>query len=252
MPLIDAGGLCFHVQDLGAGPPVVMIHGLLVGNLAGWYFTAAPALAKRHRVILYDLRGHGQSERTSSGYDVATQAGDLRAILEALGVEGPVDLVGHSFGGLVALRQALDHPASVRRLALVEAPLPPSTLGGIEAFRGLDSAELAGALPEVQRRAVRGGGRRARRLLASLSFLTRETTLPDDLAAEGDVPDDALAALGPPLLAVYGTTSACRPAGERLARVVPGARHVELPAGHYLPLEAPAELTQTLVGFLDG
>lgn len=253
MSLIPAAGLRFHVQALGSGPPVVLLHGLLVGSLAGWYFTAAPVLARRHRVLLYDLRGHGRSERPPSGYGVAAQATDLEALLGALGVDGPADLVGHSFGGLVALRFALDHAEAVRRLVVVDAPLPPSTLGEIDAVAAhTDPQTLVDALPEVQRAALAGGGRRARRLLAQLSGLVGETTLPQDLAAEADVPDTVLATLRPPLTVVYGRTSACLPAGERLAQVVPGARLVRLDGGHYLPVENPAGLTAALVEALDG
>ena len=46
MPAVAANQLTFHVQELGAGPDVVMLHGLLIGSLASWYFTAAPALAR--------------------------------------------------------------------------------------------------------------------------------------------------------------------------------------------------------------
>src|SRR5678815_1667039 len=58
MPLVAANGLQFHVQELGDGRPVVMLHGLLIGSLASWYFTVAPALAPAHRCRLYDLRDH--------------------------------------------------------------------------------------------------------------------------------------------------------------------------------------------------
>ena len=83
MPLETHRGLTFHVQDLGRGEgtrarartPVVMLHGLLVGSLASWYFTSAPVLAEARRVRLFDLRGHGKSGRATSGYDVPTMAG---------------------------------------------------------------------------------------------------------------------------------------------------------------------------------
>jgi len=137
MPIVNANGIGLHVQEIGAGPPVVMVHGLLIGSLASWYFTAAPALAKDHRVRVYDLRGHGRSERAKTGYDVRTLATDLAALTSDLGV---VDVVGHSWGALVALRFALDHPARVRRLVLVEAPLPPSSTVEMSAFLEADPA----------------------------------------------------------------------------------------------------------------
>lgn len=252
MPLVAANGLSFHVQELGAGSPVVMVHGLLIGSLASWYFTAAPTLARNHRVRVYDLRGHGRSERAKTGYDVGTMAGDLAALTADL---GPIDLVGHSFGALVALRFALDHPARVRRLAVVEAPLPPSSVPEMAAFLADDGAlpsRLLDALPAPLREAVTGGRRQAERLLRSLQFLLSETTLLADLRAEPDFADAELAALRCPLLCIYGDRSSCAPAGQRLARVVPGTRLVVLPGGHFLHLEARAALTATLDESFDG
>src|SRR5512147_3219033 len=118
-----------------------MLHGLIVGSLAGWYFGPAGRLAQRHRVLLHDLRGHGRSDRTASGYDTHTLAGDLEALLDLAG-DGPVTLVGHSYGALVALRFALRWPERVARLALVEAPLPPSRAGELLAFVKRPPAEM--------------------------------------------------------------------------------------------------------------
>ena len=125
MPLIDSRGMVVNAVELGGGRPVVMIHGLLTGSSASWYFTCAPALAQQHRVLLYDLRGHGKSSRPEAGYDTATLAEDLDGLLDAMQIRGPVSVVGHSYGALVATRFALAHPERVDRLALVEAPLPP-------------------------------------------------------------------------------------------------------------------------------
>jgi pimeloyl-ACP methyl ester carboxylesterase len=266
MPLVAAAGVQLHVQEIGPAPPaeaidrpsprsegstaplVVMVHGLLVGSLASWLFTAAPTLARTRRVRVYDLRGHGRSERARSGYDTRTLAGDLGALC---GDEPQIDLVGHSWGGLVALRFALDHPGRVRKLAVVEAPLPPASASQIFGATA-DPRALVDALPAPLRDAVSSGRRQAARLVASLDFLARETTLLADLAAEPDFDDAELARLQPPLLAVYGDRSACRSAGDRLARVVPGATLRVLAGGHYLHLDARAELAAALDDFLHG
>ena len=83
MSFLELNQVRFHVQELGPGAesgestPAFMAHGLLVDNLASWYFGAAPRVARDRRVVLYDLRGHGRSEAVRSGYDVATGAADL-------------------------------------------------------------------------------------------------------------------------------------------------------------------------------
>jgi pimeloyl-ACP methyl ester carboxylesterase len=255
MAMLAAPGATLHLQALGPvgaqRPAVVMAHGLFVGTLASWYFTAAPALARERRVLTYDLRGHGKSARVRDGYDVRSMARDLGAVAGEAGA-APFDLVGHSYGALVALRFALDHPSRVRRLVLVEAPLPPSRFREIEDFGARSPEEMAASLPEALRGALASGGRRATRLLESLRFLAQDTTLLADLGREQDVPDDELRRLQPPLLCVYGARSRCREVGDRLARVVPAARLAVLDAGHFLPMEAPAELTRLIVEFVDG
>lgn len=272
---VVARGVKFHVQELGpperadstaggAAPaagatakqgalrtPVMMVHGLLVGTLAAWYFTSAPALAAERRVRMFDLRGHGRTERVREGYDVATMSADLGALAEGLG-DGPIDLVGHSFGALVALRFALDHPERVRRLVIVEAPLPPSKFDELETFAARSPAEMIAALPPDLRSFLAQGGRKASRLLESIRFLAEDSTMIASLRAEPDIPDDVLATLRCPTLCVYGDRSSCRPVGDRLSRAIPSAKLVVLAGGHYLHLDATAALTTAILEFLDG
>lgn len=245
--MISANGIAMHVQELGEGPPVVMIHGLLIGSLASWYFTAAPVLARDHRVRVYDLRGHGRSERATSGYDTHTLAQDLAALVGDL---GPVDVVGHSWGALVALRFALEHPARVRRLVVVEAPLPPSSAVEMTSFLNSTPDGWLEALPPQLREAATGGRRQAKRLVDSLGFLILETSLLADLRGEPDVDDADLARLRVPVLLVYGDQSSCLPAGQRLATKISGARLAVLPGGHYIHLDARNELTRELEAHL--
>lgn len=257
MSVVAANGLGFHVQelgDVGAGTPLVMLHGLLLGSLASWYFTAAPVLARARRVRLFDLRGHGRSELAATGYDLRTMAGDLAALTADL--PGPIDLAGHSWGGLVALRFALAHPERVRRLAIVEGPLPPSRGAELTAFSGAidpgapaDPAlpgRLLEALPAAVRELVASGRRQAERLVRSIYTLTTQTSLLADLRAEPDFDTAELATLDRPVLCAYGDRSACLDGGRRLAAALPDARLTILPGGHYLHLEAKDALIAAL------
>src|SRR5271165_1647912 len=125
MLVVTSDNVSLFALKLGEGRPIVMIHGLLFGNLTTWWYTVAPELARQHRVILYDLRGHGRSERVPSGYDAVTMASDLISVIEEVARE-PAVVVGHSFGGAIALEAALDRPELVAKVVVVEAPLPPA------------------------------------------------------------------------------------------------------------------------------
>ena len=121
MAEVEANGLRFHVQRLGAGPrTVVFLHGLVMDNLSSWYFSVANSAAQQADVVLYDLRGHGRSERPSSGYGLDEMVTDLVGILDAQGIDGPVDLIGNSYGGLLALAFAFAHPERTGGLLLAE------------------------------------------------------------------------------------------------------------------------------------
>jgi pimeloyl-ACP methyl ester carboxylesterase len=251
MPTIERGGLSWHVQLLGEGPPLAMLHGLLVGSMASWYFGAAPRLARRHRVLLHDLRGHGLSSHAARGYDLATLGDDLDGLLPLAG-DGPVTLVGHSWGALTALRFAIARPGRVRRLILIEAPMPPSNLPELQTFLATPPEQMVSALPVALQGSVAGGSRTGKRLVAQLQRLALESSLLSDVAGEPDIGDDELARLDLPVLCVYGDRSGCRPAGERLARAIPGARLEILSGGHFLPAEAAEPLGALLEREVDG
>jgi len=242
------GDVRLHVQAMGAGQPVVMLHGLLVGNLASWFFTTAPALAASHAVTLYDLRGHGRSDRPCGGYGVDSMVRDLYGLVDSQ-IGEPVSLVGHSYGALIALHYAMAYPERVRRLVLVEAPLPPSEVLEMNRLLAAETQELLGALPPPLSEAVRSGGRQARRFIDGLRFLVETSSLLSDLEAEADVSDSRLADLDVPTRCIYGKTSSCRASGERLAKVIPNGELRLIPGGHFLPTESPGALTAEILEF---
>jgi pimeloyl-ACP methyl ester carboxylesterase len=249
MAIARLHGVELHVQTLGAGPCVAMVHGLMLGSMATWYFSAAAALRDRCRVVLYDLRGHGKSERATSGYDLGTQLGDLHAVLDHAGA-AETALVGHSYGGLIALHYALAHPERVRQLVLVDVPLPAARMAGFHDDAAPDPDALLAMLPAPLRAAVLGGRRQAVKLVSNLAFLYAQTTLIADVRAAGDVADDALATLSCPTLCIVGRDSDCLPAGERIARLAPDARLALVPGGHQVPLEAADAMTRLISEFV--
>ena len=101
----------------GEGRPLVLLHG--VASNARIWLPVAPLLTPRFRVLAVDQRGHGQSDKPSSGYDFPSVVEDVREFVEALELELPV-VAGHSWGGNVALEYAARHPEQVAGLVLVD------------------------------------------------------------------------------------------------------------------------------------
>jgi pimeloyl-ACP methyl ester carboxylesterase len=93
-----SSGVTLHVNESGAGRPVVFIHGW---TMSGHFFQRQlDSLSERYRVVIPDLRGHGKSEKVLNGHTVATYAADLRELFGILGVDRPV-LIGWSMGAMV-------------------------------------------------------------------------------------------------------------------------------------------------------
>lgn len=123
MPMLTIEGTTFHYQQQGAGVDVVLLHAF-TGNLSTWVFSGiASALAADYRVTCYDLRGHGYSDVTLHGYDSASMVDDLTHLLKALEIN-QAHLVGHSFGGVIAMQAACRIPKQVASVVLSDVYFP--------------------------------------------------------------------------------------------------------------------------------
>lgn len=109
-----------YVEAPGPGPALVIVHGL-TGSHAE-FLHLVPELAKQAHVYLLDLRGHGQSGRTKSGYQIADYGRDMAAFLQQV-VGQPVILAGHSLGALVTIWLAAKAPPLLRGVFLADPPL---------------------------------------------------------------------------------------------------------------------------------
>lgn len=256
-----------HVVQLGAGPqPALLLHCSLAHSGA-WKGLMA-ALGHRWRATAFDHPGHGRSP----DWDGVEDLNDLSTrIARELLPEGPVDLVGHSFGGSVALRIALEQPERVRRLVLIEPVLfsvaradAPEVYAWHRAHMGRVRAEIArGAREEAARFFLDSWGtglpweampEAQRRYMVERIHLIPAgmPTLEDD--RQGFLRPGRLEALALPVLLLEGTASppviAAINAG--LARRIPGARRAAVAgAGHMLPITHPAEVAARIEPFLD-
>jgi pimeloyl-ACP methyl ester carboxylesterase len=160
MPELDRGGWKLHYELSGDGPElVVLTHGF--GATAETWRGQVAALAPHYRVLTWDLRAHGVSGSPDEPITLHTLAADLAAIVQAVG--GPAHALGHSAGGVITMRCALDHPQLVRSLVLVgtasecnarahawyeSLAITAETHGGQAVLKKLGSRDVADAPPE--------------------------------------------------------------------------------------------------------
>ncbi|ONK14107.1 alpha/beta hydrolase [Streptomyces sp. MP131-18] len=258
--MVEANGVTLNVVRLPPrqaaaerpAPVVVFLHGAFIDSLASFYFTLGPAFAARGcEAVMYDMRGHGRSERPRSGYTVQDFGADLRALLRRLGVTRPVHLVGNSFGGTVALDHALRWPGSTASVLVIEsgpateqwaatmrAALRDTTGGGLDAGSLSRFVELYGTVSST-----RSGPRheaRIERLGRSAGRLIGSTTIVQDITAGRPVTEEEIRAVDCPVLLVNGSRGLVGPQSAWLASVLPRARIAEV-AGmkHSVLVEAP-------------
>ncbi|WP_335939851.1 alpha/beta fold hydrolase [Streptomyces sp. PTD5-9] len=239
MAMVDTGAVRLHVQRIGprAGRPptatVVLVHGLLTDSLASYYFTVAPAFAAAGLdVVMYDLRGHGRSERPAEGYTVEHNIDDLEALLDRLAVTGPVHLVGNSFGGTIAFGFAARRPERAASVSLIESE--PATAAWAKKLGGiLDRVmtQLAHNEPDAIAWIGAHRGHNTARLAKGAARLARETTLGRDIPASGVLTADRIAAVRCPVLGLYGGDSDLAELAPWLASALPDCRTVVIP-GH--------------------
>lgn len=255
MAEVEARGIRFHVQHFGSGPrTAVFLHGLVMDNLSSWFFTVANAAARVAEVVLYDLRGHGRSERPVSGYTIEDMVADLAGLLDALGLgDREVELVGNSFGGLLALAFAVAHPERVSGMVLVDANMSDEKWRTIEIpkFRARGEARAELARRYTYPWAGRYGERKQNQLRENADELVYRTSLIDDLEQAPSPEDEELARIACPVLALYGADSELLDRAERLARVIPGCevRYVE-GGTHLLLVEATDRVRDEVVAWL--
>lgn len=117
---VQASDVAIHVRVGGKGPAVVLLHGY--GETGDMWAPLAADLMRDHTVIVPDLRGLGLSSKPAGGFDKKTQAGDVAAVLDTLGVK-QADVVAHDIGNMVGFAFAERFPQRVHTLTLIDAPL---------------------------------------------------------------------------------------------------------------------------------
>lgn len=249
------------VWERGNGPALVLRHGIFFDHTLWTH--QAEALARTHRVVLIDAPGHGESGDPGGRYTLADDSLATLEVLDHLGIEA-ASLIGHSWGGMSAVRTALAAPARVAALALIDTPLEPSSPVGRLRYRMLRAMVLALGAPNWYgaqvAKAMFSDASRVRHpsLTADLQRQLREARRQplaramDAVLVRPDTVLDRLGALTQPVMVLAGDDDYVLPATTReaLARLVPQATVRTIPGRHVVPLEEPAETLRLIQQFL--
>ena len=144
---VDAHGAIIYYVKIGTGPPLVLLHGG-PGTTHEYFLPYLLPLARRHQLVLIDERGCGRSQRLedTTQYNLEGMANDVEAVRVALNL-GKVDLLGHSFGGILAQAVATQHPEGIRRLIL-------ASTGSSAARVNADFERIKGSVDEELRKQI--------------------------------------------------------------------------------------------------
>ena len=246
MPSFDSDGVRIHYTDDGAGPPVVLVHGLTSSAERNWRRPGVidALVAAGRRVIAIDCRGHGESDRP---HDPAAYAGtrmgdDVVALVDHLGIE-MADLVGYSMGGMIATSLLARRPERFRRVII--AGVGDWVLrAGDGALRGVQAPRRGGrARAAVGGWLMRGIARRMGNDPEALEAIARAPRQPLDASK--------LARVSNPVLLLVGRSDRGAGTPTRLAAAIPGARIEKVPGSHITAVIDPA-FRRAIVEFLSG
>ncbi|MGH3920441.1 MAG: alpha/beta fold hydrolase [Pseudonocardiaceae bacterium] len=252
MAEITTNGVRLHLQRLTRRHrssqlehPVVFIHGLILDNLSSYYCTLANPVAHAGAdVILYDQRGHGLSERPLSGYRLSDSVADLAGLLEALGVDGPVHLVGNSYGGTVALGFAVEYPERVASMVLIEARVP---LGGWAEQMTATIRKIGSDLAAGESGRWVAQSRKHTDPTALGQDLIQHTTYIKDLLATEPLEERQLRMVTCPVRAVYGKQSDILDHAHVLDGLLPQCALTVLPDADHLVLAKATRVVRAIV-----
>jgi pimeloyl-ACP methyl ester carboxylesterase len=271
MPKLFANGINFHFQQAGEGPEIVLIHGI-TGDLSIWFLCEAMGvLGRSFRVTAFDLRGHGYSDVTRTGYTSAEQANDVLAIIDALDIDRAM-LVGHSFGAVIALHAAVLYPDRIGAIVCSDPCFPAlrhledvSRWGHWQHFR--EEAAAAGVLLSDEHwydlarffdQVLHLDGERLLRFrravgLPGFNRLLRlaDTTCGHDAKVPAGLTEEVIQTVRQPMLGLFGEHSPFLATADYLSEHVAGCENRRVSgAKHRAPEENGAEFVAIVQEFL--
>jgi 3-oxoadipate enol-lactonase len=258
MDFVELDGLALRYELSGKGPPTLVLVHEMGGSLESWD-DVAPRFAETRRVLRYDTRGAGMSQKVRGELGIDTMADDIAALLDHIGIAGKVALAGIAVGGAIALHFAARYPERASAVA-VGSPAtgiaPERRPAALERVARMEADGMAFAVEDSMRNGyapeLRGDIRRFERFRARWlgNDPSSYATIWRMLAAV-DMQDE-LARLGCPVLVIGGSLDRVRPppSAQAVAKTIPGARYIELRTGHYMAVQTPDLISDCIDEFL--
>lgn len=253
---IDAGTIQLNHESSGNGTPLVLTHGL--GADLHFWDESCDALAAHHRVVRWDARGCGSSDKPPGPYAPGDFARDLAGLLNALQLD-TVHLLGLSMGGVIAQRFALDFPDRLRSLILVStsSEVGPRAVANWQRLADLvEQRGLDARTADASRGFSPGFAATRPEVVGRMTDRTRQCDPHAYAAAARAVSDyqwtEELRRLDTPALILQGLEDQLTPPGGavKLGRALAHSRVLMIPgSGHYLPLEQPQVFEAAVLAF---
>jgi pimeloyl-ACP methyl ester carboxylesterase len=250
MPKIERDGINIHFEVHGSGPPLLLTHGYS-STSAMWRGQIA-ALSKRHTLVLWDMRGHGQSDYPDNpaAYSEALTVGDMAALLEAVGANEAI-VGGLSLGGYMSLAFYRAPPERVPALLIIDTGPGFKKDDARDAWnkRARDTAErFEREGLEVLKSLSRERSDVTHRDASGLALAARGMLTQRDARVIETLPDIKV----PSLIVVGADDTPFLAASDYMAARIPGARKVVIPAaGHAVNIDQPQAFIDAVLPFLD-
>jgi 3-oxoadipate enol-lactonase len=258
MEWLETNGVVLRYDLSGTGRvPLVLIHEL-GGSLEFWE-PVLPAFQQGFRVLRYDLRGFGMSERVKTLH-LDDLLGDLVGMLEALAITDPCCVIGPALGGGIALAFTAKHPTRVRRLVVSSPATGIAAERRAQSIQRAEAVERGGMRVAVEQSLSRSYPERFRGDLQRFEQYRRRWLAndPEGFAAinrmltEMDL-SQQYSRIACPTLVIGCTYDTIRPPPgvKAIAQQIPGAQYVEVPSGHFMPHQTPELFVETALPFIE-
>jgi pimeloyl-ACP methyl ester carboxylesterase len=248
---LTVGGIRIRYASRGSGRPLLLLHGW--GTSLDTFDAMAADLGRFFRVTAFDFPGHGESDLPPSTWHVGDFVGLTVGVMAQLGIERPA-ILGHSFGGRVAIKLAAEHPDAVERLVLVDAAgVPPRrTVRRVMRRAASRFANAVGRRIGRPGQAVRGA---IVRRIASPDYLNAGPLRATFVAIVNEDLRPALGAINCPTLLVWGESDDDTPLADArtMEKLIPDAHLLVLKnAGHFSYLDQYGRFRLAVIPFLNG